>query len=610
VDSKWQTLGKDYYRRGLSDFNGPQIGCVKWVFDTNGPVKAGVAAGDEGQVYAACRDGNLYAIDSNGSLLWEYDANTPLLSTPSIGLDGTVYVGGENGTLYAIDKNGALRWTLSTEAPVSASPAVSSDGRVFAAGQDGKLYALAPDGSELWEFEPAGYGINTKGSILGSPAIDANGIVYAAGLYDPNLYALDANNGEVIWSCLLYTPRPSYLPPELPWPFEKKGNPGVSPVIGLDGTIYILLIGDPQIYAVEPNDGSIKWSLNLADPHSYWFGPEFSETFYFRPHSSMWRYGKWYGSECFSEPVIGPDGTIYISFDDPYLRAIDPNGTIKWVTRLGMVGGFTMGVGGNGLVYAGSDDGAVYVVDINGVEISRFVVNDVDIFSYPVIPGEGQLVVSDSNNKIWAISDSNCEGLKMPLFKPEDLYSDGIINLKDFALMAMDWLECTDRYFGNRIDGLSMGHCDYEGYKIYFEGDVNRDLYVDDKDLFDIEYNWLNTERPVYEKPRIKITNPKNGDYFEPSDEVIIEIEAYDPDGSIVRVELLRMDILDHYPNVRYYIIDEDLDGNDGWGPFIDQGWYSFYGDYRYILVRAVDDDGFVSYSEVKIDVMYFIFYP
>jgi len=612
VESLWPTLGKDYYRRGLSDFNGPQLGCVKWVFDTNGPVTAGVAAGDQGQVYAACRDGNLYAIDVNGNLLWKYDANTPLLSTPSIGRDGTVYVGGESGLLYAIDTNGQLRWTHTTGAYVSASPAVSSDGRVFAASQDGKLYALAPDGSELWEFETAGLGRNTKGSIIGSPAIDSNGVVYVAGLYDPNLYALDANNGEIIWSCLLSQPlRPPDLPPVCPWPFEKKGNPDVSPVIGLDGTIYMLLMGDPHLYAVEPNEGSIKWSLDLADIRSYWFGPEFSDTFYFKSGSTSWRYGKWYGSGCFSEPVIGPDGTIYVSFDDPYLRAISPDGMVKWLTRLGMVGGFTMAAGYDGLVYAGSDDGAVYVVDSNGLEISRFVVNDVDILSCPVIPGEGQLVISDSNNRIWSISDSNCEDLQISLFRPEDLYSDGIINFKDFAVLAMNWLECTDRYF-YAFDGSSVGHCDYHGNKIYFEGDVNRDLYVDDKDLYvdnkdltGIAYNWLNAERPVYEKPRIKITNPKNGDYFERFDEVIIEIDAYDPDGSIVRVELLDMELLDYYPNVRYNIIDEDLDGNDGWGPFIVDAGMGRNSTYRYILVRAVDNNGFVSYSEVKITIEY-----
>jgi len=478
VDSLWQTLGKDYLRRGLSDFNGPQLGCVKWAFDTNGPVTTGVAAGDEGQIYAACEDGNLYAIDVNGNLLWKYDANTPFLSTPSIGPDGTVYVGGENGTLYAIDKNGALKWTHFTGAYVSASPAVSSDGKIFAASQDGKLYALAPDGSELWEFETAGYGINTKGAILGSPAIDSNGIVYVAGFYDPNLYALDADDGSIVWVCNLKNSGYG----------QRYGWSVASPVVGLDGTIYHVMQYDPNLYAIDPNTGQINWALNLADPCSEWFGKEFSEEAEL-VSGSFYRLGNWYQSFCLSEPVIGPDGTIYVSFDDPFLRAVDPNGTIKWISRLGMVGGFTMAVGDDGLVYAACDDGHLYVADSDGTELSRFETGG--RISYPVIANEGNLVVSDSNNKIWAIGTSNCEQQALALHRPADMDADGVINFKDFAVVALQWLQCTDKYYGGRMDGEKDEHCDFSGQEIYFISDVNRDLYIDIEDLKEISVEWL-----------------------------------------------------------------------------------------------------------------------
>lgn len=600
VDSVWETLGKDYSRCGLSDFNGPELGCVKWVFDTNGPVTAGVAAGDAGQVYAACRDGNLYAIDANGNLLWRYDANTPLLSTPSISPDGTIYVGGEDGKLYAIEKGGDLRWSHSTGGWISASPAVSDDGKVFVASQDGTLYSLGPDGSELWEFETVGYGKKTTGSIIASPAIDANGVVYVAGLYDPNLYAFDANSGAVKWKVILrdFDPNEGSL----------QGG-SVSPVVGLDGTIYMFFSGDPNLYAIEPNNGEVKWKLNLADSESEWFGPEFSRRVLNRPYpTSLYRYGKWYKSECFSEPVIGPDGTIYVSFEDPFFRAVDPNGNVKWVTRLGMVGGFTLAVGNNGLVYAACDDGTVYVVDGSGVEKSRFVTSNFNMLSFPVVQSEGSLVVSDSNDRVWAISVDDCEGQVLILHRPADLAGDGIVNFKDWAVFANSWLGFTNKYMGPSIEGLDGWYYmagkklfslsrSYKGDEIYFDADLDRNLYVDGFDLLEFIDNWFAEDYPENKPPQIKITKPKDEDWFfrgfPPHEMLLIEAAVEDEDGQVIKVEFFFNEMQ----------IGEDIDGSDGWQTIIPLWFYDmFYGpEWVCISAKATDDRGASALAVVQV---------
>jgi outer membrane protein assembly factor BamB len=338
-------------------------------------------------VHIACEDGKLYTLDKDGGLLWSYDANTPLLSAPTIGSDDTIYVGSKNGKLFAIDTNGNLRWTYTTGGLVYSSPAVAEDGKVYICSQDGTLYALTQDGSELWQFKTAGTG-QLSGSILASPAIGDDGTIYIGGLYDPNLYALDPQSGAVKWKCN----------------FESRGWPFASPVIGDNGTIYQTLLYDTKLYAIAPDNGSIIWSVNLADPNSNFFDFNYSKNY---PDADGW-----------SEPAIGPDGTIYVSFDDPYLRAVDPDGNIKWVTSLGTTGGFTLAVGSNGLIYAAGDDGCLYVVDKNGKEISRFQVDG--WLSYPVIAQDNTIIVSDSrdysmlishpNNTVWAITSAGCEG--------------------------------------------------------------------------------------------------------------------------------------------------------------------------------------------------------
>ena len=417
VQARWQTLGGDFTHTGLSDSNGPESGCIKWQFETTRAVSASITVGFDNTMYIPCEDGKLYALDPNGLLIWSYDANTPLISSPTIGPDGTLYVGGLNGKLYAIDISGNLRWTHSTDGFIYSSPAVSADGKIYSGSQDGVLYALAQDGSKIWSFETKGPGEVPRGSIFASPAIGVDETVYVAGLYDPNLYALNPSDGSLKWTCH----------------FESQGWPFASPVIADDGTIYQTLLYDTNLYAIEPQNGSIIWSVDLADPESNWFDPNYASD-----------YGN---ADGWSEPALGPDGTIYVSFDDPYLRAVDHAGNIQWVRRLGDIGGFTLTVGNDGDIYAACDDGNLYVLNPDGEEIARF--QSDSWLNFPVI-ADNLLIVADSkdnsllityeNNKIYAITPDCPENQEPDLYWPADLNADGAINVTDMTLLAAYWL--------------------------------------------------------------------------------------------------------------------------------------------------------------------------
>ncbi len=395
IQSAWRSLGGDFTRAGLSKRVGPEIGCAKWTFETDCAVSASVSVGTGGRVHIPCEDGILYTVDPNGTLLWSYDANTPLISSPSIGPDGSVYVGGFDGTLHAVDVRGSLLWTCRTGGSVHCSPAVSEDGNVYFGSQDGTFIALARDGTELWSFQTKGPGLVSSGSISASPAIGADGTVYVAGLYDPSLYALDPNDGAVKWACNFEIP---IYPGRRDGP-TKFGWPFASPVVAPDGMIYQTLLHDTNLYAIEPRNGAIVWSTELADPETGWFDPDYAE-----------EYGD---ADGWSEPALGPDGTIYVSFDDPYLRAVERNGRIKWVIRLGDIGGFTLAVGSDGLIYAAGDDGLMRVITPGGIEAARF--QSGGWLNFPVIASDGVVIIADSkdystpsgnheSNVVWAIT--------------------------------------------------------------------------------------------------------------------------------------------------------------------------------------------------------------
>ncbi len=496
VASTWRTLGGDFRRAGLSAGEGPDVGCVKWRFETGGPVSTGAAVGAHDRVHVACEDGKLYTLDPNGSPVWIFDANSPLISSPTVGADGSVYFGSEAGVLYAVDVNGSLRWTRRTGGPVYSCPALSADGSVYVGSEHGQLYALGPDGSDLWSFATKGPAAFEDGAIFASPSIGIDGTVYIGGFGDPNLYALDPSDGAIKWVCNFERA----IDPCDPDSEIVGGWAMAAPVVAQDGTIYQSLACDSRLYSIDPNNGAIVWAIDLDlrcdffDWHISAYGrmppaeqieENCGETYEPGPHAfDRYRY-----PDAWSEPVLGPDGTIYVSFDDPFLRAVDPNGSLKWLTRLGVQGGFTLTVGSDGLIYAAADEGSLYVVNRNGLRVARF--EGDDMLGFPVITGHGTIVVSDSNSAVWAIGAEGCEQNYFALHEPEDLDGDRVVDFADFALMAADWLQYTDtewNWWAYRYV------CDYEGEGVYLQGDIDSDMYVFFSDLIRLVGRWLGAE--------------------------------------------------------------------------------------------------------------------
>ncbi len=456
VASRWPTLGGSVRRSGLSSDVGPEIGCVKWRFPADAPVHGSIAVGAEDKVHIGSADGKVYTVDTDGQPAWIFDTDSEVMSSPSVGGDGTVYVGCRDGGLYAIDKDGGLRWVHDAEGMVYSTPAVDETGRLFFGSSDGNIYALGADGSELWSFEVPGPGA-IGNSVLVPPSVGTDGSIYAGGLYDSKLYCLDPANGDVKWShdfeYTLYQPgHPDYE--------VVSGSFFASPVVGDDGTIYVSLLYDTNLYAVDPNNGIVKWATDLSEAAS-----EFADPNYALEYKDRY---------CWSEPAVGPDGTIYVSLDDPYVRAVNPDGSVKWVSRVGMVGGFTLSVDQNGMIYAACDDGSLYVINPEGEEIGRF--DGAGWLSYPVVGDDGTVYVSDAENMLWAISLEACEGAGYDLRRRADVNGDGVVNIADFARLASEWLD---------------GEGTFDSEARYRPGDVNRDCYVLIDDVAAMAEEWL-----------------------------------------------------------------------------------------------------------------------
>ncbi len=290
-------------------------GAPKWKFKTKGGPTSPVIGAD-GTVYISDSvstsngdivNGHLYAINgATGALKWKFKTKGGPTS-PVMGTDDTVYIGddvpvgypsksalatgkyplSDYGYLYALNgSTGKLEWKFKTGGAIVSPPAIGADNTVYVgddfvidAALESTLYAIGKiprhiysyfyalngeTGKLKWKFR-----INDKWVVKSTSAIGGDGTIYIPVSPPPDggdcyLYALDATA-------------------KLKWKDKFRADTYIaSPVIGSDGTLYVVHEnnGSSYLYALNDITGKLKWKFKTR-------------------------------SHLFS-PAIGSDGTIYV----------------------------------------------------------------------------------------------------------------------------------------------------------------------------------------------------------------------------------------------------------------------------------------------------------
>jgi outer membrane protein assembly factor BamB len=254
-----------------------------------------------------------------GTVLWTYSAGS-FVGTPALAPDGTIYTFEAAGNLLAITNTGSVASNKWTRAGGFGCPVIGPDGTIYYGdnGTNVSLNAVNPDGSQRWNLalQPDfPYQISFSSSV----ALGTDGTIYAvAGGY---LYAVSSDGGRQ-WRHLVDGP---------------SGGP-CSPVVGMDGTIYVGSYEMQSFYAFTPA-GVLKWSFptpgNLPSD-----SPALATdgTIYFVSASlfavsgagtQLWSTGT--NHFLAASPVIGADGTVYLGADpDRGLCAVTSAGAISW----------------------------------------------------------------------------------------------------------------------------------------------------------------------------------------------------------------------------------------------------------------------------------------
>jgi outer membrane protein assembly factor BamB len=163
-------------------------GSTIWSRAFSASVSTTTPAVAEGEAFEIPADEVLYALDAkSGAVLWTFTSGdqSGVYSNPAVS-NGVVFVS-FGKVFYAVNaSNGSVVWTY----PVATTDPAIANGIVYF-GSGKFVYALnAVTGVLLWRYTASGQ--------ITSPSV-ANGVVYFGSLSNI-IYALDAKNGQLLWS--------------------------------------------------------------------------------------------------------------------------------------------------------------------------------------------------------------------------------------------------------------------------------------------------------------------------------------------------------------------------------------------------------------------------
>jgi len=252
-------------------------GSVVWSYHIESHiVESSPVVAPDGTVYLAATNpqtggGSVVALSADGSERWSYEVGSRLPFSPGLGADGTLYVGARNGNLYALNPDGSLKWQTPLGA-VSSSVAVGADGTIYL-GSASDYQALNPtDGAQVWTFSPV------DGQANSAPAVAPRGTIYLTSSSN-ELYSVNPD-GTVAWT---FSAEPEG---------EREVHFSSPPTIDAAGVLYVGT-REGELFAVNL-DGTLRWRLFLPEGGMILVGPALGSdgTLYVGAGSNLYAVGQ------------------------------------------------------------------------------------------------------------------------------------------------------------------------------------------------------------------------------------------------------------------------------------------------------------------------------
>ena len=378
-------------------------GDKKWEFQTGGTIYySSPAIGPDGTVYVGSIKMKVYALDGEKGLKkWEFqpEGNGLLPDAPAIGPDGTVYVGvRDGGSVYALDAaTGAVKWRFakSTRPPIVIGP----DATLYVSVSDPAdsyqtfhlVYALdGTTGKKLREFslpgtESTGSPTTVKVNNWRTQAFGTDETVFCRTDYGMKmgrfveLWAVNANTGKKKWQI-----NGSGYETAINNEFYLS-----APAIGWDGMVYVKVrqMTDRWLCALDGRTGATNWVFNPPPV----------------PNVIMDDLG--------SEPVIGPDGTVYLVGSVRVYAVDGRTGAERWEIQPGDYSEpMVPALGADGVLYVARLGGLYGLDSTTGTQIWKFPLSGV-LFQSPTIGDNGTIYCGADNGRVYAFESGSTRGL-------------------------------------------------------------------------------------------------------------------------------------------------------------------------------------------------------
>ena len=218
-------------------------GTTKWKYQTI-KIHTSITIGPDGMLYYGGEWG-VEARYPNGTIYWYASADC-VQSTPAVDENNIIYFGSHNYNIYAYYPNGTMKWSYPTGHWVHGSPTIAPDGTIYCGSDDYYVYALYPNGTLKWKTY-------IDSAMRCSPSLDKDGNLYF-GVSDNKLMSLD-HKGNIRWNFTIG---------------ERDGVWGSTAAISDDGTVYygsnidFGMLGGGEIIALDL-DGNLLWRKTLCD---------------------------------------------------------------------------------------------------------------------------------------------------------------------------------------------------------------------------------------------------------------------------------------------------------------------------------------------------------
>lgn len=353
----WAMFSHDAQHTGRSEFTGPQEATEKWRFNAGAAVQSSPAVDGQGIIIVGADNGILHAITPGGNKEWVFKTGGAIKSSPAISKAGIIYVTSNDQYLYALSPLGEKLWKFKTGDTGCSSPVIGADGTVYVGSTDGYLYAVQNDGTQKWKC-------NVQGPIATcSPVLSADGTIYLwMHKYDIGYLIAVLPNGEVDW--ITNTGSTSSMPAD------------PSPMVDSTGNIW-LATGNLNIEAYQPNGQLISSAGMLrpvtcpalaADGTIYSSSDSFLKSLTLKQGEihTNWKYSFSKNTKnetrISSSPAIGGDGLIYAGSESGWLYAVQPDGKLKWKYKTGGSINSSPAIDAGGTLYIGSSDGYLYAI--------------------------------------------------------------------------------------------------------------------------------------------------------------------------------------------------------------------------------------------------------